>query len=75
MTYSLAMFEAYLEENEKRGYKNGFFVGDEMTIADFKAGQIISYLLEAYYRDAHAWMAPCPKLAAWAHMMASKMRW
>merc|ERR1712130_498925 len=29
-------FELRLEENEKRGNKNGFFVGDTITIADLK---------------------------------------
>merc|ERR1719192_773164 len=34
--YWAGKFEARLEENEKRGNKNGFFVGDAITIADLK---------------------------------------
>merc|ERR1712228_844042 len=34
--YWLGKFEARLEENEKRGNKNGFFVGDSITIAELK---------------------------------------
>merc|ERR1711902_459524 len=36
LPYWLKKFEARLEENEKRGNKNGFFVGDSISIADFK---------------------------------------
>ena len=35
--YWLDKFVNRLEENEKRGNKNGFFVGDTITIADLKA--------------------------------------
>ena len=34
--YWFKKFESRLEENEKRGNKNGFFVGDSITIADLK---------------------------------------
>lgn len=37
LPYWLGKFEARLEENEKRGNKNGYFVGDKLTIADLKA--------------------------------------
>merc|ERR1712241_880044 len=36
LPYWLKKFEDRLEENEKRGNKNGFFVGDSITIADLK---------------------------------------
>ena len=36
LAYWLNKFESRLEENEKRGNKNGFFVGDSITIADLK---------------------------------------
>ena len=36
LPYWFKKFEARLEENEKRGNKNGFFVGDSITIADLK---------------------------------------
>ena len=72
MTYSIDKFEAYLVENEKRGYKNGFFVGDEMTTADCRACDSIYFALVGYWRDAHKLMARCPKLAAWAKKMSAK---
>lgn len=37
LTYWMKKFEARLEENEKRGNKNGLFVGDTISIADLKA--------------------------------------
>jgi len=36
LVYWLNKFELRLEENEKRGNKNGLFVGDTITIADLK---------------------------------------
>merc|ERR1712154_306968 len=41
--YWLGKFEARLEENEKRGNKNGFFVGDSITIADLKFNSVFTY--------------------------------
>merc|ERR1711997_1341146 len=42
--YWLGKFEARLEENEKRGNKNGFFVGDAITIADLKFYSVFTYV-------------------------------
>jgi len=44
LTYWLGKFEARLEENEKRGNKNGLFVGDTISIADLKAFMMESQL-------------------------------
>merc|ERR1712087_102493 len=47
--YWFGKFEARLVDNEKRGDDTGFFVGDEMSIADFK-----SYTSFALFRGALA---------------------
>lgn len=36
LPYWLNKFEKRLEENEKRGFENGYFVGNGVTIADLK---------------------------------------
>merc|ERR1712087_265092 len=42
--YWAGKFEARLEENEKRGNKNGLFVGDSLTIADLKFNEAIKLM-------------------------------
>merc|ERR1712087_92752 len=42
--YWAKKFETRLEENEKRGNKNGFFVGDSITIADLKFKSVFTYV-------------------------------
>merc|ERR1719204_481673 len=44
LPYWLAKFEARLEENAKRGNKNGGFVGDSFTIADCKVFSAVVYV-------------------------------
>lgn len=45
LRYWLDKFVARIEENAKRGNKNGLFVGDSLTIADLKFSQIEFYLI------------------------------
>jgi len=46
LRYWLNKFVARIEENAKRGNKNGLFVGDSLTIADLKFAQSEFYLIE-----------------------------
>lgn len=41
LPYWFGKFNARLQENEKRGNKSGFFVGDKLSIADYKAFFIV----------------------------------
>ena len=43
LPYWLNKFESRLQENEKRGNKNGYFVGDKITIADLKAYYMFNF--------------------------------
>ena len=45
--YWMNKFEKRLEENEKRGNKNGYIVGDSLTIADLK---LLSLILMFEYK-------------------------
>jgi len=42
--YWMGKFELRLEENEKRGNKNGLLVGDSITIADLKFVSVFTYI-------------------------------
>ena len=42
----IADFSQKLIRNEKRGYKTGWFVGDNMTIADLKVGWLLKRIIE-----------------------------
>merc|ERR1711997_552531 len=42
--YWLGKFELRLKENKERGNKNGFFVGDSITIADLKFNCVFTYV-------------------------------
>lgn len=44
LRYWLDKFLARIEENEKRGNKNGLFVGDELSIADLKFCGVATYI-------------------------------
>ena len=46
MRYWLNKFLLRIEENAKRGNKNGLFVGDSLTIADLKFSQLEFYLMQ-----------------------------
>ena len=46
LSYWLKKFETRLEENEKRGNKNGLFVGDTISIADLKVYTGFAFALE-----------------------------
>ena len=43
-TYWFKKFELRLEENEKRGNKNGLFVGDAIDIGDLKMFAVLAYM-------------------------------
>ena len=45
LRYWLDKFVARIDENAKRGNKNGLFVGDTLTIADLKFTQLEFYLV------------------------------
>ena len=44
LRYWLDKFVARIQENEKRGNKNGLFVGDELGIGELKFGGIMTYI-------------------------------
>ena len=44
-------FEAILDKNYKSGFKNGYMVGDSMTIADLKAVTIFTQQLGTYFLE------------------------
>merc|ERR1712204_83148 len=63
-----------LEENEKRGNKNGYFVGDAMTIADLKVyvmtGGLFGYPYGNYV-DGKAVMAANKRLSDFRKVMGA----
>jgi len=46
LPYWCGKFEKRLEENEARGYKNGYFVGDTLTVADLKFYYCLTFCKE-----------------------------
>eukprot|EP01084_Bolivina_argentea_P260601 440141_1 len=68
LPYMCHKFEKRLEENEKRGFKNGYFVGDQLSIADLKFYFQIKTILNGNldYIDGHALVEPNPRIVAFA---------
>mmetsp|Transcript_38133 Transcript_38133/g.33682 ORF Transcript_38133/g.33682 Transcript_38133/m.33682 type:complete len:252 (+) Transcript_38133:112-867(+) len=66
LPYWIGKFEARLEENEKRGNKNGYFVGDKITIADLKAYYGFQFLTSGNldYIDGAKLMEPAKRCQA-----------
>ena len=66
LPYWFGKFENRLEENEKRGNKNGLFVGDAITIADLKAYFLLSWLTGGIldYIDGAKLLEPCSRIPA-----------
>ena len=65
LPYWFKKFEQRLEENEERGNKNGFFVGNALTVGDIKvytAMEFIDYGVQGL--DLDELLKPVPKLAA-----------
>jgi len=69
--YWFQKFENRFTENEARGCKNGFVVGDTMTIADLKLYLHLSFLCsgEVDHIDGAALLKPVPKLSAYLQRM------
>ena len=71
LPYWYNKFELRLKENEERGNKNGFIVGDKMTIADLK----LYYGLYMYicgridYIDGNKLLSECQRLKKFYEMM------
>mmetsp|Transcript_48601 Transcript_48601/g.80595 ORF Transcript_48601/g.80595 Transcript_48601/m.80595 type:complete len:272 (-) Transcript_48601:194-1009(-) len=72
LPYWLSKFEQRLQENEERGFENGFFVGPSLTIADlkfyFQIDKMLSGNLE--YIDVNKLVEPCPKVARFARQIS-----
>merc|ERR1739842_92059 len=62
-------FEQRLAENEQRGNKKGFFVGDDLTIADLKAFYRIRFIGQLDHLEMDQLMAPNKRLTAFRDMM------
>ena len=73
LPYWLNKFEKRLEENERRGFKNGYFVGNGVTIADlkfyFQIANILSGNLD--HIDGDKLVEPCPRIANFAKKVAA----
>merc|ERR1712130_694507 len=71
LTYLLNKMVLRLDENEKRGNKNGYFVGDSLTIADLAVLGSCSSLISGYFdhipKDLYT--KNHPKLAAFLERM------
>jgi len=69
--YWFGKFELRMTENEARGCKNGFMVGDTMTIADIKMYFGIAFLVSGAvdHIDGDVLLKPVPKVAAFLAMM------
>ena len=73
LPYWLNKFEKRLEENEKRGFQNGYFVGNGVTIADLKFYYQIANILSGNldHIDGDKLVAPCPRIANFAKLINS----
>jgi len=69
LPYWFNKFDLRLTENEARGNKNGFFVGDSMTVADLKSYCMFVAIHGLPDFDVDEMVKTTPKLAAfWALM-------
>ena len=62
--YWLNKFECRLEENEKRGNKNGYFVGDRLSIADLKFYYVVKDFVDFNLCDKEKLFAPIKRIDA-----------
>jgi len=71
LPYWFSKFENRLTENEARGFKNGYFVGDSMTVADLKAFYGMNGLMSGGWDhlDVSPLMKDIPKIAAFVKKM------
>lgn len=67
--YYYSKFEQRLVENEARGFKNGFFVGDTMTVCDLKVFTALVFNDGLADFDLAAMFKTLPKMAAFYAMM------
>eukprot|EP01084_Bolivina_argentea_P207309 353723_1 len=72
LPYWLHKFENRLEENEKRGNLNGYFVGNALTVADLKFFCQISKILSGNldYIDGDKLVAPNKRIAKFAQKVS-----
>jgi len=73
LPYWLNKFELRLTENEARGNKTGFFVGDSMTVADIKYYSALVFIAGLEDFDVDALLKNCPKSAAFWEMMQANV--
>jgi len=71
LSYWFGKFEARLTENEARGCKSGYFVGDTMTVADLKAFYGLNGMAAGNwdFLDVSPILAKMPKITAFLKMM------
>jgi len=71
LPYWIGKFEQRMEENEKRGNKNGFSVGDSMTVSDIKLYYGLVFLTGGALDDIDGpkLMKPNKRLAAFLEKM------
>jgi len=74
--YWFNKFELRMEENEKRGNKNGYLVGDTVTIADLKAYYGLAFLTSGMldHIDGNKLLEPCKRLQAFMSKMKEDER-
>jgi len=69
LTYWMRKFEARLEENEKRGNKNGLFVGDTIGIGDLKA-----FMMEGQLQQMPDFFKAFPRVTKFIGVVAADER-
>jgi len=69
LPYWTTKFELRLKENEDRGHKNGFFVGDSMTVADLKYFCALKFLDSLKSFNVEEMLKTFPKVAAFFNKM------
>ena len=74
--YWLSKFESRLEENEKRGNKNGYLVGDKITIADLKFKMIMPVLYTELFKDngGAQLLNKYPRILKWVEIIAANQQ-
>ena len=73
MTYRVEKIEARFVENMENGAENGFYVGNELTIADIKLDYAISFVCDLDHINETKLLKPCPEIRCWRNWMLEDM--
>ena len=71
MTYRVEKIEARFVENLEK-FENGFYVGNELTIADIKLDYAISFVCDLDHIDETKLLKPCPEIRCWRKWMLNQ---